>query len=53
MKVKLYVVSDRQPAWVNDGIAGYQKRLPHTWRFELIEVAIANARQDVARAKRG
>lgn len=38
MKVRLLTVSHRQPAWVTDGCAEYERRLPRTWHFELVEV---------------
>jgi 23S rRNA (pseudouridine1915-N3)-methyltransferase len=38
MKVRLLTVSHRQPAWVVDGCAEYQRRLPRNWNFQLVEV---------------
>ncbi|HEB52295.1 MAG TPA: 23S rRNA (pseudouridine(1915)-N(3))-methyltransferase RlmH [bacterium] len=38
MKVRLLTVSGRQPRWVGEGCAEYEKRLPRAWRFELVEV---------------
>lgn len=38
MKVRLLTVSHRQPGWVVDGCAEYERRLPRTWNFELVEV---------------
>ena len=31
-------VSQRQPRWVPEGCAEYEKRLPRAWQFELVEV---------------
>ena len=38
MKVRLLSVSNRQPRWVQDGCAEYEKRLPRPWQFRLVEV---------------
>jgi 23S rRNA (pseudouridine1915-N3)-methyltransferase len=38
MKVRLLTVSHKQPGWVVDGCAEYERRLPRTWNFELVEV---------------
>ncbi|MEC7724932.1 MAG: 23S rRNA (pseudouridine(1915)-N(3))-methyltransferase RlmH [Planctomycetota bacterium] len=38
MKVRLVTVSQRQPRWVLEGCAEYEKRLPRAWQFELVEV---------------
>ncbi len=38
MKVRLLTVSHRQPRWVVDGCAEYERRLPRNWNFELVEV---------------
>lgn len=38
MKVKLLTVSHRQPGWVTDGCAEYEKRLPRTWQFAVVEI---------------
>ena len=38
MKVRLLTVSHKQPAWVHEGCAEYEKRLPREWGFQLIEV---------------
>ncbi len=29
------------PAWINQGVAEYQKRLPREYKFELIEIPFA------------
>ena len=38
MKVRLFTVSQRQPAWVTDACAEYEKRLPRAWQFQLLEI---------------
>ena len=38
MKVRLLTVSHKQPAWVLEGCADYQRRLPREWGFQLVEV---------------
>ena len=38
VKVRLITVSQRQPRWVLEGCAEYEKRLPRAWQFELLEV---------------
>lgn len=38
MKVRLLTVSQRQPKWVVEGCAEYEKRLPRQWHFQVIEI---------------
>ncbi|MGK0204773.1 MAG: 23S rRNA (pseudouridine1915-N3)-methyltransferase [Planctomycetota bacterium] len=38
MKVRLLTVSQRQPSWVVEGFAEYEKRLPRAWQFQLQEI---------------
>ena len=38
MKVRLLTVSQRQPAWVTDACAEYEKRLQRAWQFQLLEI---------------
>jgi len=38
MKVRLLTVSQRQPGWVVEGCAEYQKRLPRAWQFQILEI---------------
>jgi 23S rRNA (pseudouridine1915-N3)-methyltransferase len=38
MKVRLLTVSHKQPTWVLEGCADYQRRLPREWGFQLVEV---------------
>ena len=38
MKVHVLTVSHKQPAWVHDGCAEYEKRLPRGWSLEVVEV---------------
>lgn len=54
MKVRLIAVGTRLPKWVVAGVAEYQPRLPREWRFELVEIPVAErgANADVERLKR-
>jgi 23S rRNA (pseudouridine1915-N3)-methyltransferase len=38
MKLRLLTVSHKQPSWVLEGCAEYEKRLPREWGFQLVEV---------------
>jgi 23S rRNA (pseudouridine1915-N3)-methyltransferase len=38
MKIRLLTVSHKQPVWVHEACAEYEKRLPREWGFQLIEV---------------
>ncbi len=38
MHLRLLVVGDRQPAWVDDAFATYVARLPREWKFRLDEI---------------
>lgn len=38
MKVRLLTVSQRQPRWVAEGCAEYEKRLPRPWQFQIVEI---------------
>lgn len=38
MKVRLLTVSQRQPKWVRDACAEYEKRLPRAWQFRVVEI---------------
>jgi 23S rRNA (pseudouridine1915-N3)-methyltransferase len=38
MKVHVLTVSHKQPAWVHDACAEYEKRLPREWAFRVVEV---------------
>lgn len=38
MKIRLLTVSQRQPRWVTEGCAEYEKRLPRPWQFQLQEI---------------
>ena len=41
MRIRLLTISERQPAWVNDGYAEYAKRLPRHLAPELVELPLA------------
>lgn len=52
MKFKLLAVGTRMPAWVDQGVSEYRKRLPRDFSLEITEIA-AGARgknADIARA---
>jgi 23S rRNA (pseudouridine1915-N3)-methyltransferase len=34
MHIKVVTIGTKMPAWVDSGVAEYQKRLPREWRFE-------------------
>ena len=51
MKVRLLTVSQRQPRWVTDGCAEYQKRLPRAWQFEVVEIKPAPRTGGASRAR--
>lgn len=38
MKIRLLTVGHKQPAWVQQGCAEYEKRLPREWGFQLVEI---------------
>lgn len=59
MKVQLLTVSHKQPAWVQEGCAEYERRLPREWAFKLLEVkpeartsGVTAARVQAAEAQR-
>jgi 23S rRNA (pseudouridine1915-N3)-methyltransferase len=41
VRIRLLTISERQPAWVNDGYAEYAKRLPKHLAPELVELPLA------------
>lgn len=40
MRILLIAVGSKMPAWVNDGVAEYSKRLPPECRLEVIEIPL-------------
>lgn len=52
MRVSLIAVGTRMPAWVEEGVAEYRKRLPAEIGFEIREIALAKRGKntDIARA---
>lgn len=52
MRVTLIAVGTRMPAWVEQGVAEYRKRLPAELQFETREIALAKRGKnaDIARA---
>lgn len=53
MHLRLLAVGERQPAWVDDAVAFYARRLPREWRFRIDTVATAKRHRNdpPARAK--
>ncbi|MGC6489567.1 MAG: 23S rRNA (pseudouridine(1915)-N(3))-methyltransferase RlmH [Planctomycetota bacterium] len=54
MKVRVVTVSGRQPRWVVDGCAEYEKRMPRAWQFGVVEVkpGARTSGADAARVRR-
>ncbi|TDX30423.1 23S rRNA (pseudouridine1915-N3)-methyltransferase [Modicisalibacter xianhensis] len=52
MKVRLLAVGNRMPAWVEQGVEEYRKRLPRDFALEIVEIApgARGKNADVARA---
>ena len=52
MRIALIAVGTRMPAWVEDGVAEYSRRLPPEIRFEIRELALGKRGKnaDIARA---
>lgn len=40
MQVRCLAIGNKMPAWVNGGVAEYQKRLPREWRFDFVELPL-------------
>ena len=51
MKIRLYALGTRMPAWVDEGYRDYARRLRGGWSLELVELPVAkrNARSPTAR----
>lgn len=51
MKIRLYALGTRMPAWVDEGYRDYARRLRGGWSLELIELPVAkrSARSPTAR----
>lgn len=41
MKIKVLTIGTKMPAWVNQGVREYVKRLPRDMAFEIIELPVA------------
>lgn len=41
MKIKILTVGTKMPAWVNQGVSEYTKRLPNDLKLEMVEIALA------------
>ena len=41
MKIELLAVGSKPPAWIKEGVAQYQKRMPRECSLEIKEIAIA------------
>ncbi len=51
MRIRLLTISERQPAWINDGFGEYAKRLPKHLAPELVELPLAKRGKSVDAAK--
>lgn len=51
MKLKLFCVGDRMPAWVQQGTEEYAKRIQHELGFSLIEIPMAKRGKSASVAK--
>lgn len=53
MRIRIFCVSERQPAWVNEGFGEYARRLPKHLAPELVELPLAKRGKggDAARCK--
>lgn len=53
MRIKLLAVGTRMPAWVEEGVAEYRKRLPAEFSFDIQEIPLARRGKnpDIKRAK--
>lgn len=38
MRIRLLTISHKQPGWVQEGTAEYERRLPKEWHFQVLEV---------------
>jgi 23S rRNA (pseudouridine1915-N3)-methyltransferase len=46
MRVSLIAVGTKMPAWVNQGVAEYGKRMPREWKLEWREIPLAHRGKD-------
>lgn len=51
MKVRFIVIGDRQAAWVMEGIADYEKRLPSWLVIDWVPIALGQRGRSVDRAR--
>ena len=51
MQVRLIAIGGKMPAWVNTGVAEFEKRLPKEWRFDLLELPIGQRSKSASIAK--
>ncbi len=40
MHIRMIAVGTRMPAWIQDGLMEYGKRLPREWGFQLVEIPL-------------
>src|SRR5262245_26515630 len=52
MRLRVIAAGTRMPAWVRDGTQDYARRLPPEYRFEIVEIALADSKRGAARALR-
>ena len=46
MKIKVISIAGKMPAWVNEGVADYEKRLPREFKLEWLTLPLAARRKD-------
>ena len=46
MHLRLIAVGDRQPAWVDDGVATYTERYPRAWKFRIDALATTRRKKN-------
>ena len=51
MRVSLLAIGGKMPAWVEEGVAEYRKRLPAEIRFEITELPLAKRGKSASIAK--
>jgi 23S rRNA (pseudouridine1915-N3)-methyltransferase len=52
VRLRVIAAGTRMPAWVKDGTREYARRLPPEYRFEVIEIPLADPKRGAVRALR-
>ena len=42
MKLTVFAIASRQPAWVNDGVVEFLKRFPRGWSVDFVDLPLGN-----------